>query len=593
MSHIHSGVGTIWQRWCENAHKSPDSIAIVHWKAGEAPQRWSWGELIRTAELYAAALIARGIKRGEVCAIIARHNPLLYPVYLGCACAGAIPAILAYQNPRLHPDKFREGLEGMGQRSGLDWILTERALEGVLQPLLGTGRSTIKGLQFPFEGADYLEGVAPEVPGGAVHTIRDSDPLLLQHSSGTTGLQKPVLLSHREVLDHVTQYAKFLAVSEADKVVSWLPLYHDMGLIAAFHLPLALGIPTIQIDPFEWVLAPSLLLEVMSVERATIAWLPNFAFSMMAGKINEEDLEGVTLDSCRMLINCSEPVRYRDQEKFFRRFAPRGFKRKALSSCYAMAETTFAVTQTRPGREPATLAVDPQALSKGIVTPVVDPGAVKLCVSSGELIPGCQIRIVDDELNDLEEGRVGEVLIKTLWMFDGYRNYPEKTAAVIRDGWYLSGDYGFRYGSDVYIIGRKKDVVIVAGNNIYPEDVEAVVNDLDGVIPGRVVAFGEEDADFGSERISVVAETPLTDEAERRRLRTAILKAGMGIDVSITNVYLVPPRFLVKSSAGKPSRSANKERVLRLKESDTTVQSGGMQDDIRRAENGDPGCAQA
>jgi fatty-acyl-CoA synthase len=580
MSHISNDVGTIWHRWGENADKSPNSVAIVHWKAGETPFRWTWGNLIHAAEMYSAALNNSGIKRGDVCAIIARHNPLLYPVYLGCVCAGAIPAILAYPNPRLHPNKFREGLEGMGKRSGLDWILTERALEGVLQPLLGTGRSTIRGLQFPFVGNDYLEGVEAKVPGGAVHTIRASDPLLLQHSSGTTGLQKPVLLSHHAVLDHVTQYAKFLAVSNVDKVVNWLPLYHDMGLIAAFHLPLALGIPTIQIDPFEWVLAPSLLLEVMSAERATMTWLPNFAFSMMADKINEEDLEDVTLDSCRMVINCSEPVRYRDEEKFFRRFAPRGLKREALSSCYAMAETTFAVTQTPPGREPTRLAVDPQALSKGVVNPGVYPTAVKVCVSSGELIPGCHIRIVDDELNDLEEGRVGEILIKTPWMFDGYRNYPEKTAAAIRDGWYLSGDYGFRYASNFYIIGRKKDVVIIAGNNIYPEDVEAVVNDVDGVIPGRVVAFGEEDAEFGSERLSVVAETRLTDEAQRQRLRMAIIKAGMGIDVSITNVYLVPPRFLVKSSAGKPSRSTNKARAARMKELDMTMQSGRMQDDL-------------
>ncbi len=569
------GVGSMWHRWCENADNSPDSVAVVHWRAGETPRRWTWGELIRTAELYSAALTNSGIEKGDVCAIIARHNSLIYPVYLGCVCAGAIPAILAYQNPRLHPDKFREGLEGMGKRSVLDWILTERALEGVLQPLLGNGRSTIRGLQFPFEGNDYLEGVGPEVPRGAVYAMRDSDPLLLQHSSGTTGLQKPVLLSHREVLDHVTQYGKFLAVSKADKIVSWLPLYHDMGLIAAFHLPLALGIPTIQIDPFEWVLAPSLLLEVMSMERATMTWLPNFALSMMADKINEEDLEGVTLESCRMVVNCAEPVRYRDQEKFFRRFAPRGLKREALSSCYAMAETTFAVTQTPPGREPTSLAVDPQALSKGIASPVADPSAGKVCVASGELIPGCQIRIVDDEFNDLEEGRVGEVLIKTPWMFDGYRNYPEKTAAAIRDGWYLSGDYAFRDGNDFYIIGRKKDVVIVAGNNIYPEDVEAVVNDLHGVIPGRVVAFGEEDVEFGSERLSVVAETPLTDESERRQLRIAILKAGMEIEVTITNVYLVPPRFLVKSSAGKPSRSANKERVRRLKEADMAMRTGG------------------
>jgi fatty-acyl-CoA synthase len=573
MSHIRTSVGTMWHRWCENADKSPDSVAVVHWRAGETPRRWTRGELIRTAELYSAALTNGGVEKGDVCAIIARHNSLLYPVYLGCVCAGAIPAILAYPNPRLHPEKFREGLEGMATRSGLEWILTERALEGVLQPLLGSGRSTIKGLRFPFEGNDYLETIGPDLRRGTVYTMRDSDPLLLQHSSGTTGLQKPVLLSHRAVLEHVAEYGKFLAMSQGDKIVSWLPLYHDMGLIAAFHLPLALGIPTIQINPFEWVLAPSLLLEVMSVERATIVWLPNFAFSMMADKIKEEDLEGVTLDSCRMVINCSEPVRYDDQEKFFRRFAHRGLKREALSSCYAMAETTFAVTQTPPGREPATLTVDPQGLSKGIVRPVLHPSEVKVCLSSGELIPGCRIRIVDDEFNDVDDGRVGEVLIRSSSMFDGYRNYPEKTAAAIRGGWYLSGDYGFRHGTEYYIIGRKKDVVIIAGNNIYPEDVEAVMNGVNGVIPGRVVAFGEEDAEFGSERLSIIAETPLTDEVERRQLRMEIIKAGMGIDISITNVYLVPARFLVKSSAGKPSRSANKQKVIRLRESDVTITS--------------------
>jgi fatty-acyl-CoA synthase len=573
MSDIPTSVTTIWHRWCENAHKSPDSVAIVHWRAGETPQRWTWGELMQRAELYAAALTSSGIERGHVCAIIARHNVFLYPVYMACVCAGAIPAILAYPNPRLHPEKFREGLEGMGRRSGLDWILTEPALEGALRPLLRDG-CTIRGLRFPFDGRDCLEAERSGDQRRIVNAARDSDPLLLQHSSGTTGLQKPVLLSNRTVLEHVTRYGKFLALSPEDKVVSWLPLYHDMGLIAALHLPLALGIPTIQIDPFEWVRAPSLFLQTLSAERATIAWLPNFAFSMMADKINDEDLENVVLDSWRMVINCSEPVRYEDQEKFFRRFAPRGLKRGALSACYAMAETTFAVTQTPPGREPTTLAVDPKALSKGVVRPAVDGSAAKVCVSSGQLIPGCHIRIVDDEFNDLNDRRVGEVWIKSSSMFDGYRNYPEKTAAAIRNGWYLSGDYGFRDGSNYYIIGRKKDVVIVAGNNIYPEDVEAAINGLVGVIPGRVVAFGEEDAEFGTERLSVIAETPLTDETERRHLRMAIIKAGMNIDVTITNVYLVTPRFLVKSSAGKPSRSANKERVIRLRDrSDMTMQA--------------------
>jgi fatty-acyl-CoA synthase len=581
--------GTIWHRWCENAAKEPGATAIVFWKAGEVPYRWTRSELMRVAKEHASALISRGVQRGDVCAIIARHNRLLYPIYLGCVYAGAVPAILAYQNPRLHPEKFREGLEGMGKCSGLDWILTETSLSEVLQPLLE--RSTIKGLLFPFDdGASEQEcaGERPAVTGGAVC---DSDPLLLQHSSGTTGLQKPVLLSHHAVLDHVTQYARYLEVSESDVVASWLPLYHDMGLIAAFHLPLAVGIPAVQIDPFEWVVAPSLLLDVISSERATMAWLPNFAFSMMADKIRAEDLEGVHLDSWRMAINCSEPVRFRDQEKFFRRFAPFGLQRESLSSCYAMAEATFAVTQTPPGKEPAMLEVDAEAFSQGLVRSAINPAAVKRCVSSGTLIPGCRIRIVDEELNDLAEERVGEVLIKTPWMFDGYRNYPEKTAAALREGWYLSGDYGFRSGEEVYIVGRKKDLIIVAGNNIYPEDVEAAVSDVSGVIPGRVIAFGEEDPEFGSERVSVIAETALTDEVDRQRLKMNILQAGKAVNVTITSVYLVPPRFLVKSSAGKPSRSANRERIERLRASQSTQL--GVKDDFRGNESSDPGSAKA
>src|ERR1700733_13088294 len=158
MSPIRTDVGTMWHRWCENGDKSPNSVAIVHWRIGETPRRWTWGQLIGTAQLYSAALTSRGIKRGDVCAIIARHNPPLYPVYLGCVCAGAIPAILAYPNPRLHPDKFREGLEGMSRRSGLDWILTERELQPVLEPLVTGSGSTIKGLHFPLEWQGHREG---------------------------------------------------------------------------------------------------------------------------------------------------------------------------------------------------------------------------------------------------------------------------------------------------------------------------------------------------------------------------------------------------------------------------------------------------
>src|ERR1035437_8286025 len=184
---------TVWSRWEENARITPVKDAIIHWIAGEEPFCWSFKDLLKTANSFSIQLKKLGIIQNQVCAKIIRHIRFFYPLYMWIVGTGATPAVLAYPNPRLHPEKFREGLEGMGRRSGLDWILTERALEGVLQPLLT--RSTIRGLHFPFEGTDYLEAVGSGAQRGAAYSMHDSDPLLLQHSSGTTGLQKPVLLS--------------------------------------------------------------------------------------------------------------------------------------------------------------------------------------------------------------------------------------------------------------------------------------------------------------------------------------------------------------------------------------------------------------
>ena len=141
----------LWERWEDNSRRFPHKDAIVHWKLGEEPFRWSFSELLKTANKFSVLLAKQGIKRDEVCAIIIRHNPMFFPLYLGVAGLGAIPAVLAYPNPRLHPDKFKSGVEGMSQRSGLDWIFTEQDLEPVIAPLVTREGSTIKGLHFPLE----------------------------------------------------------------------------------------------------------------------------------------------------------------------------------------------------------------------------------------------------------------------------------------------------------------------------------------------------------------------------------------------------------------------------------------------------------
>ena len=557
-----------WDRWVANAEKHPDKEAIVHWVAGEEPFRWTFSSIIKAAESFAVGLKKRGVKRGDVCATIIRHNKYFYPIYLAISSIGAIPAVLTYPNPRLHPVKFRQGLEGMSKRSGLDWILTENEISEVIEPLISQENSTIRGLLFPIEWEKDLkfEGKDLEDIIQVRASISDTDPVLLQHSSGTTGLQKPVLLSHKAVLDHVTHYGKSINLSPEDKIISWLPLYHDMGLIAAFHLPLAFGIPVIQIDTFEWVMVPSLLLEAISKEKGTLTWLPNFAYNILANKIHEDELEGISLESMRMFINCSEPVRDKSHKLFYKRYKDYGVKPESLSACYAMAETTFAVTQTPPGTAAKILRAKRQSIAKGVIELNGNDENSRVCVSSGRTIDGCEVKIVDENGKYLKEGMVGEIAIYSVSLFDGYRNNPEKTSAVLKDGWFYSGDYGFCLDGEYYIIGRKKDIIIVAGNNIYPEDIEDLISHVEGVIPGRVVAFGEDDEELGSEQISVTAETKISDEAGHKKLKLDIIKAGMTDDINIKKVYLVPSRWLIKSSAGKPSRKANKERLMVKKE---------------------------
>lgn len=557
----------LWRRWTELAEKFPDKIAITHWVAGEEPIRWTYSSLMETANKFSSLILEKGIKKGEVCAIIIRHNPFFYPLYLGISGTGALPAVLAYPNPRLHPDKFRQGLAGMSERSGLDHIFTEKDLEPIIRPFVESEQSTVNDLFFPLEW--NLDEVNLENNKEKLESIRNSiqptEPLLLQHSSGTTGIQKPVVLSHKAILQHVNNLSEVLQFDDNDIVASWLPLYHDMGLIGCFHTPLAFGIPIIQLDPFEWVLAPVILLEAISKEKATFAWLPNFAYNIFADKVKDYELEGITLSSIKMLINCSEPVRSESHNKFAERFVNYGFNQSALGASYAMAETTFAVTQTERNIRATEIRVDRNKLAQGTVEIISnnDSSNIRVCVSSGKLINGCDIKIVDDNRAQVGEYIVGEIAVKSVSMFDGYRNYPEKTAAVLdSEGWYYTGDYGFIHNDELYVIGRKKDIIIVAGKNIYPEDVEDIIGKVNGVIPGRVVAFGEDDPELGTEQISVVAETNITDKSDLKKLKLDIVKAGIDVDINIHKVYLVPARWLIKSSAGKPSRKANKERIL-------------------------------
>ena len=535
----------------------PAHEAIIHCEAGEISVRWCWGELIDAAKRVATQLRASGVKPGEVCALIIRHHRFFYPIYMGVCAMGAIPAVLAYPNDRLHPDKFREGIEGMSQKSGLSWILTERTLESTVLPLLSRPGSTIHGFLYPLEWENEVPNEPYELP------IKNSREIcLLQHSSGTTGLQKAVALSHQAVIEHIRAYSDAIGLREGDRIVSWLPLYHDMGLIAAFYLPLLMRVPLVQLNPFEWIGAPVLLFEAIAQERGTLTWLPNFAYNHLVNRVDDREMVDLRLDTVRMFINCSEMVRAESHAQFFKRFGRFGVRRESLAACYAMAETTFAVTQTTSREEAKVLWVDREELTRGQVIVLEGLNKARKCMSSGRPISGVEIRILTCEGFSLGEDKVGEIAVRSVSLFDGYCNDPVKTSAVLRDGWYYSGDFGFLHGGEYYIVGRQKDLIIVAGKNICPEDVEDIAGFVPGISPGRVVAFGLEDAVTGTEQVCIVAETSSESDFDPKRLRLDIKQAVMQIDITVARIYLAPPRWLIKSSAGKPSRKANRERAL-------------------------------
>lgn len=542
--------------WAANAERLGDSLAVSHWESGAITHRYSWRALFSDASRVATWLRALGIQRGETCALLLRPAPEFYALYMGVVLAGALPSVMAYPNDRLHPQKFRDGLQGMASKSGLDWLLTDADLHARFAEFLGASSVRIALISDqPWSNHEPIE--LSDADSAAA-----DDPCLLQHSSGTTGLQKGVMLSHRAVLDHAIRYGEAIALTSTDSVASWLPLYHDMGLIAAFHVPLAFGIPIVQLDAFSWVVRPVELLRAVAHERATLCWLPNFAFNLIADRVRSSEIPADACTSLRLVTSCSEPVRNSSIERFISKLAPFGLRATGIAASFAMAETTFAITQTPIGTAPVVEHVVRTALANGIATLTDDATLSRACVSSGQVIAGCAVRVVDANGALLEDGMVGSLEVQSASLFAGYRHNESATARVFRDGWFITGDLGYVRNGELFVIGRQKDLIIVAGRNIYPEDVEDAVGMVDGVTPGRVVAFEIDDEQRGTGQIAVVVETAETALAELKALRSRVARVGADFDVPINHVFFAQPRWLIKSSSGKLSRKDNAARAV-------------------------------
>jgi acyl-CoA synthetase (AMP-forming)/AMP-acid ligase II len=533
--------------------------AVIYVQTGQEPVRVSRTQFRIAVHEKAHALRALGIKTRDL--VVIAHTQNLESIYAfwGALVAGAIPSMFPTMTEKLDPEIYMRNLAELVNISAVRAVLTTDEFAPILDENIGC--PVISSAQ-----------LASTTANGVTDTLRPDahDPdqtAFLQHSSGTTGLQKGVALSHRAVLNQLASYGDAIGLNEQDIVVSWLPLYHDMGLIAGFLLPLVQGIPLVIMSPFDWVRHPALLLRAIHEHKGTLCWLPNFAYNHSARRIRKRDGQGYSLASMRLFVNCSEPVRHDSHQLFLQRFSANGLKPEMLSVSYAMAENTFGVTQTPQGA-PATLdIIDRQALEEqdvALPVPMDHPHAASK-VSCGPPIAGTEIRVVINNSINLSQRQVGEIAVKSNCMLTEYYNRPD--LQPFHDGWFLTGDKGYMANGEVYIIGRSKDLIINAGKNVYPQDIEAIVNELPAIHAGRAVVFGVPDRKEGTELIAVVAEVATADPIERQQISKRIRQeVGRQSMVTVSYVQLVDPKWLIKTSSGKIARAANREKWLAQRE---------------------------
>ncbi len=539
---------------------APSRVALTLQFSNRADVSLTVDQLLRGANTYACAFSRAGIQPGEVVVLILQHGEDLVYSFWGAILHGAIPAIMPFLTEKLSPERYRADLSALISVTQPAAVVTYPEFEAELKSAL----KEVDSVREVIVTSQVDKNVTLNFDVLAGFQRKGEDIVLLQHSSGTTGLQKGVALSHQAVFNQLNSYSKSLALNERDVVVSWLPLYHDMGLIAGLIMPILSGTHLVLMSPFDWVRAPYKLMQSVTKYRGTLSWLPNFAYNFCAQKIRDRHLEGVDLSTWRAVINCSEPVRWESHQAFYERFKSYGLRCESLQTSYAMAENVFAVTQSPLGSEPVVVEIDREAfMSKRVVkNPIVGNSSMQM-MSSGRPLENVKVKVVDENRNEVAERVVGEIALHSDCMLTGYYHREDATEKAFADGWYLTGDYGFALDGDVFVSGRKKDMIIVGGKNVYPQDLEALTYEVPGVHAGRSVAFGMYNDEEGTEEVVIIAEVDSEDPFEQQKIADAVrAHVTRNSAIALRYVKAVDSKWILKTSSGKTARSANKEKFL-------------------------------
>ncbi len=537
----------------EFAAQGPTGLNLYSLR-GELVRAWPYAEVASEAEALARSMLAAGLEPGDRVALIAETNDEFIRAFFACQYAGLIPAPLPLPAPLGGREAYVEQIGRMAASAEAAALFGPAALSEWVRD---AGRAA--GVRLDLNLADLPEGAGRELP-----RVAPDDPCYLQFSSGSTRFPTGVLVTHRALMANAfASTSHGLAVRPQDRTVSWLPLYHDMGLVGFLLSPLCRQMSQDLLPTGAFVRRPLLWLDLMSRNRATITYSPTFGYELCARRAETADISHLDLSCWRVAGLGGDMVRAGPLEMFAERFAPVGFDPKAFVASYGMAEATLGLTMAPLGRGLTIETLDVDRLERdGVAAHGGRADRQRAFVRCGPIFPDHQLEVRDETGAVLPDWRVGRAFARGPSLMRGYFRNPEASAAVLSDdGWLDTGDLGFMADGEFTPTGRAKDLILLNGRNVWPQDLEwTAEQELAGLRSGDVAAFAVDGE--AEEKLVILVQCRSSDPEVRRKLAedvAALLRARHSVD---PQVHLVGAHALPQTSSGKLSRS--KARALFL-----------------------------
>ena len=518
----------------------------------------SYLDLWNNAELVAAGLQHLGLAPGESVLLMLPTGREYFFAFFGILVAGGIPV------PVYPPGRLKQIEEHLLRHIAIANNCLARIMVTVDEAkrfarLMHTGAA---GLRHVVTMPDLLQAGREYLHAFRKPVLTRDNIAFLQYTSGSTGMPKGVVLTHANLLANIRAMAKVLGVTSEDVFVSWLPLYHDMGLIGAWLGSLHFACQLVIMAPLAFIAKPQRWLWAIHKYRGTLSAAPNFAYELCLRRIDAKEIAGLDLSSWRIACNGAEAVNAATITQFSERFSPYGFKAAAMLPVYGLAESSVGLAFPKPGSGFSIDRIKRTAFmesGKAIPAAPSEPDALAF-PSCGEPLPGHQIRIVDAKDRELPERMEGSLQFCGPSATTGYFKNPAKTKELFHGGWLDSGDKAYMAAGSVYITGRSKDIIIRAGRNIYPVELEEAIGRVEGIRAGNVAVFGSRSSYGGTERLVVMAETRKKEEQALEEMRSAINTIVSDLTGSPPDeVVLAPPNTVLKTSSGKIRRNASRE----------------------------------